>query len=237
MVRREVAVPLGGRQQRCVLAVLLTNANQTVSTDRLVDDVWGDDPPETARRSLQASPGSVVCWATRRSRRSIPATCCMSTPETPIGSGSQHKRGGDVKSCPTIRSRPRDVCARRWRCGVEPPLPTRRTSRHFGPQLPAWRTSGRQTSKTASRPTWPGCWLYKQASFAPADFPMTTRVGVDVRTFPFPLMEAPTAEVVLGGGEFVVALLDDRPVATSCAGSVNGSSLHQESCTLAVPAL
>ena len=47
-------IPLGGRRQRTVLAVLLVNANQTVSTDRLIDDVWGDGPPETARRSLQA---------------------------------------------------------------------------------------------------------------------------------------------------------------------------------------
>ncbi len=47
-------IPLGGRRQRTVLATLLVHANETVSTDRLIDDVWGEDPPETARRSLQA---------------------------------------------------------------------------------------------------------------------------------------------------------------------------------------
>jgi DNA-binding SARP family transcriptional activator/ABC-type glycerol-3-phosphate transport system substrate-binding protein/energy-coupling factor transporter ATP-binding protein EcfA2 len=56
----------------------------------------------------------------------------------------------------------------------------------------------------------PECWLYRQASFAPADFPPTVVPGIDVRTFPFPLMGARTEEVVLGGGDFVVAFRD-RP--------------------------
>lgn len=54
VVDRGVPLSMGGRRQRTVLAVLLVNANSIVSTDRLVDEVWGDHPPETARRSLQA---------------------------------------------------------------------------------------------------------------------------------------------------------------------------------------
>ena len=44
---------LGGRRQRVVLGVLLARANEVVSTDRMIDDVWGEEPPETARKSLQ----------------------------------------------------------------------------------------------------------------------------------------------------------------------------------------
>ena len=44
---------LGGRRQRVVLGVLLASANEVVSTERLIDDVWGEEPPETARKSLQ----------------------------------------------------------------------------------------------------------------------------------------------------------------------------------------
>lgn len=45
-------VALGGPQQRGLLAVLLLDANRVVSRDRLVSELWGDDPPATARSLL-----------------------------------------------------------------------------------------------------------------------------------------------------------------------------------------
>ncbi len=47
-------VPLGGRRQRVVLARLLVRANELVPTGTLIDEVWGDDPPEAVRNSLQS---------------------------------------------------------------------------------------------------------------------------------------------------------------------------------------
>jgi DNA-binding SARP family transcriptional activator/class 3 adenylate cyclase len=44
---------LGGPKQRALLAVLLLHAGQVVSADRLVDELWGEDSPETARSVLQ----------------------------------------------------------------------------------------------------------------------------------------------------------------------------------------
>jgi predicted ATPase/DNA-binding SARP family transcriptional activator len=46
-------VALGGEKRRALLAVLLLEANQVVSRDRLIDALWGDDPPETARNTVQ----------------------------------------------------------------------------------------------------------------------------------------------------------------------------------------
>jgi DNA-binding SARP family transcriptional activator/DNA-binding beta-propeller fold protein YncE len=49
----EESVALGGGQQRKLLAILLVHANEVVSSDRLIDDLWGPNPPETATKALQ----------------------------------------------------------------------------------------------------------------------------------------------------------------------------------------
>ncbi|MFD0745009.1 BTAD domain-containing putative transcriptional regulator [Phytohabitans flavus] len=46
-------LPIGPAQRRRVLATLLCHPNQSVPATRLVDAVWGDDPPRTARKNLQ----------------------------------------------------------------------------------------------------------------------------------------------------------------------------------------
>jgi DNA-binding SARP family transcriptional activator len=47
------ALELGGRKQRLLLATLLLEANRVVSTDRLIDALWEEEPPETAQKALQ----------------------------------------------------------------------------------------------------------------------------------------------------------------------------------------
>jgi DNA-binding SARP family transcriptional activator/tetratricopeptide (TPR) repeat protein len=44
---------LGGGKQRALLAVLLLHANETLTTDRLIDELWGDRPSATAAKNLQ----------------------------------------------------------------------------------------------------------------------------------------------------------------------------------------
>ena len=51
--RDGAVVDVGARKQRAVLALLLLNANRVVSTERLIDELWGKSPPETARSALQ----------------------------------------------------------------------------------------------------------------------------------------------------------------------------------------
>ena len=50
---RDRVVPLRGARQRELLAVLLLHANQIVSSDRLIDDLWEGDPPPTAAKMIQ----------------------------------------------------------------------------------------------------------------------------------------------------------------------------------------
>jgi lactate 2-monooxygenase len=42
------ALSLGGSKRRAVLAILLLHANEVVTVDRLVDDLWADHPPQNA---------------------------------------------------------------------------------------------------------------------------------------------------------------------------------------------
>jgi DNA-binding SARP family transcriptional activator len=48
-------VPLGGPKQRALLAALLLRANEVVPSDRLIDDVWGEDSPEDAAAALRVN--------------------------------------------------------------------------------------------------------------------------------------------------------------------------------------
>ena len=46
-------VRLGGPQQRAVLALLLVQVNQVVSTERIIERLWGDRAPSAARNLVQ----------------------------------------------------------------------------------------------------------------------------------------------------------------------------------------
>jgi predicted ATPase/DNA-binding SARP family transcriptional activator len=49
----EGSLPLGGAKQRALLALLLLDANRVVSRERLIDELWPGDPPETAVTTVQ----------------------------------------------------------------------------------------------------------------------------------------------------------------------------------------
>ena len=48
------SIDLGPPKQRAVLAMLVLAGGAVVSVDRLIDGVWGDDPPANVTASLQA---------------------------------------------------------------------------------------------------------------------------------------------------------------------------------------
>jgi DNA-binding SARP family transcriptional activator len=53
VVERDRPLALGGVKQRSLLAILLLQANALVSTDRLIDQMWGATPPATCAKSVQ----------------------------------------------------------------------------------------------------------------------------------------------------------------------------------------
>src|SRR5258707_14728372 len=44
---------IGGQKRRALLAALLLEPNRVVSGDRLIDALWGEAPPDTARNTIQ----------------------------------------------------------------------------------------------------------------------------------------------------------------------------------------
>src|ERR671915_11587 len=46
-------LPLPSGRGRAVLALLALHAGEPISADRLIDELWGEDPPPTARTAVQ----------------------------------------------------------------------------------------------------------------------------------------------------------------------------------------
>ena len=45
-------VPLGGAKQRALLGLLLLHPNETLSTDRLIDELWAERAPASASKAV-----------------------------------------------------------------------------------------------------------------------------------------------------------------------------------------
>jgi YVTN family beta-propeller protein len=53
VVEADRLVALGGPKQRALLAVLVLHRGEVVSSDRLIDELWGERPPATAAKTVQ----------------------------------------------------------------------------------------------------------------------------------------------------------------------------------------
>ena len=53
VVRSGGSLALGSAQQRAVLALLLLHRSEVLSTDRLIDELWGESAPATAVKAVQ----------------------------------------------------------------------------------------------------------------------------------------------------------------------------------------
>lgn len=65
-------VKIGSGLQRAILAILVLHVGETVSTDHLVDEVWGDDPPPSAHHAIGVH--------VSRLRRALGVDCIESQP-------------------------------------------------------------------------------------------------------------------------------------------------------------
>ena len=152
VIRDGDPVAIGGRRERTMLALLLAEG-RIVPVERLIDLVWGDAPPATARRQVHT---------------------CMSVLRTVVGEALQARDPGyllrvapervDVHVFDTLVTQARQASSRagtatrprgsvrRWRCGGV---------RHWAawPGLPGsacgWRSGSWPRCTSASTPTSP----------------------------------------------------------------------------------
>lgn len=106
------AVALGGPRQRSLLAVLLVYAGEVVSTERLIDVLWGAAPPKTARTSLHglvsrsrqaldsalAGPSRLVSRAPGYLLEVAPGELDLHEFERLVADGAQARQGGDLSA-------------------------------------------------------------------------------------------------------------------------------------------
>ena len=146
------ALALGGPRQRALLAVLLLNANEIVTADRLIDEVWGETAPATVTKSVQVY---VVAAAPRDGRRAarharagLPAARrARGARPDPVRGPRARGRGGSPPSGP-----PRS-CATPSRCGAARRWPTSPTRRSPAPPSPGSTSSASPPWRPASTPT------------------------------------------------------------------------------------
>jgi class 3 adenylate cyclase len=65
-------IKIGSGLQRAILALLVLHVGETVSTDHLIDEVWGEDPPATAQHAIGVH--------VSRLRRALGVDCIESQP-------------------------------------------------------------------------------------------------------------------------------------------------------------
>jgi DNA-binding SARP family transcriptional activator len=77
-------VPISSRRQRALLALLVANVGRTVSGERIIEQLWGDDPPDSGREA--------VAFHVSRLRRALDAPA--------DGGAIQTRDGGYVLAAP-----------------------------------------------------------------------------------------------------------------------------------------
>ena len=135
------ARPVPGLRRKAVLAALALHAGDVVSTDRLIDIVWGGGRRAPASTRCSAtSPTSAACWATRR--RSSPSPRATGSTSAPSPRTSWSRSGWSSRpGSATTRRGARPATARRSACGVGRRWPT----------WPVW------TGSASTRTGWSGC--------------------------------------------------------------------------------
>ena len=145
-----VHVSVSGRRRRALLIRLALSANEVVSKERLVDDLWGDHPPPTVVKALHVlvsqlrdllrgsddvvakNDDVLVARPTGYMLRLPPDSLDTTRFEHGYAAARQAFEQHDTARALAISGRP-------CRCGVGPPSSTWQTSRSLSPRPRGWK--------------------------------------------------------------------------------------------------
>ena len=152
MVDDDRPLLLGGPKQRALLAVLLLPRGEVVSTDRLIDELWGERPPASAAKTVQVyisnlrkalgdgllvTRGRGYMLEAERGQLDVDRVDALAT-------------GGREALQQVMPSARAAGCGSRWRYGGAQHWRTSRTSRSRKARLPGSRKSASRRSRIES---------------------------------------------------------------------------------------
>ncbi|MFC9329162.1 BTAD domain-containing putative transcriptional regulator [Kitasatospora sp. NPDC057015] len=122
------AIPLGGARLRALLAALALRHGRPVSADLLVEEVWGDEPPQDASAALQTLVGRLRRTVGRAEIGSGPAGYWLTGPDTDLAEfqrlSTEGRRALEAGDHALAAERLRDALAL-WRGAALADLPDR----------------------------------------------------------------------------------------------------------------
>ena len=152
------ALELGGRQQKLVLTMLLLNRNEVVSVDRLIDALWGEQPPSSAVKNVQVYISRLRKALEGASQEGVLRTQAngysleVAPGELDVDRFQRLLEDGGAPWPQGRPRRPRRRCAKRSRSGAAHRWRTSPTTRSRRARSRGWRNSGSRRWRSGSRP-------------------------------------------------------------------------------------
>ena len=166
------SLKLGGRKPRALLARLALDAGRTVSVEQLVDDLWGEDVPESAVKMVHIHVSALRKALPPDTLHTRPPGYALELPEEALDLARFERLRREGREALDERRR-RDgrgpVRGRRWSCGGDRRWRSSASrSRSWRPRTCASarrsrsRTGSTPTSRSAATRTW---WVSSRASW------------------------------------------------------------------------
>jgi DNA-binding winged helix-turn-helix (wHTH) protein len=166
----EGPVRVPGAKERALLADLLVHAGRVVAADRLVEDLWGEQPPGNPANTLQGRvsalrralgpagsgllltrpPGYALAVGPEAVDAARFERLVAEAEAAPAGEAPRPRRPR-----PARRRGPPDSWRRRSACGGARPWPSSPTSRGPRPRRPGWRSCAWPPPRPWSSCAWP----------------------------------------------------------------------------------